>query len=431
MLTRRQVSTLRGSQPPSNNSQQKEATRIKGEKGEATESAILTGTQESNENESSSGIVEQKEVKSIEIDDPNEIRSVAFVADGQYIVSGGGEGKIRRWQVKNGKKVARIPMDAGSFIWDMAVSPDGRWIVSGTGSGQVIVWNAVTHELVNGFKGHDTSVFTVDVSPDATKIVTGSDDETACVWSFSTGQRLLGPFKHDYHVIVVKFSPDGRLIATATQCHNSVRLYDSQDDHLVNFPIEVTWCSNQSLAWLRDSKQLFALSHDGNVHGLDVSTRTTLSKRPIHSNIELRCVSLATNGAFIAVSDDSSVSFWDTTTHEQIGSINSYPARVDAMAISANYDLVTGGGKKIILQNLRGILPSPYCDDVSVPASKMDAWNALFIDYNRCSKFGVWRLKKILSKRQTSFFVHSMSIRVRLSLSLFRLSNIYVHQRKK
>ena len=98
MLTRRQVSTLRGSQPPSNNSQQKEATRIKGEKGEATESAILTGTQESNENESSSGIVEQKEVKSIEIDDPNEIRSGGPDTNGCWKLYLG-HGSLTRWKV--------------------------------------------------------------------------------------------------------------------------------------------------------------------------------------------------------------------------------------------------------------------------------------------------------------------------------------------
>ena len=375
MLTRTQESTLRGNRPSSGDGRQKEATRNKGEKGEATESAILTGIQESDENEpSSSLVVEQKEEDPIEIDVPQWIESVAFLADGEHIVTGGGEGKIRRWQVKNGKKVARIPMDAGSFIWNMAVSRDGKWIVSGTDRGQVRVWNAATHELVNGFKGHNNSVNAVDVSPDATKIATGSNGETACVWSLSSGQRLLGPFKHDYYVVAVKFSPDGRLIATATLGHNSVRIYDSQDGHLlVDFSIQVPSNNNQSLAWVSDSNQLFALSQDGNIHCVDVSTPTTLFKWPIHSNNSPRCISLASNGTFIAASDDSSVSFWDTTTHERIGPVIHYPARVDAMAISANYDLATSGGTKFILQNLRDILPSSYFDGVSVPALKINA----------------------------------------------------------
>ena len=95
MLTRRQESTLSGSQPSSSNSQQKpeEATRIQGEKGEATESGILTGIQESNENKSFS-IIEQREEKLIEINGPYLVWSVAFLADGEHVVSGGHDGKI-------------------------------------------------------------------------------------------------------------------------------------------------------------------------------------------------------------------------------------------------------------------------------------------------------------------------------------------------
>ena len=318
-LTRRQDSTRRGKEPSnsSSNSQQKEARRIKDEKGETTESAILTRTQESNENESSSSVVEQKKVKSIEIDARYDVNSVAFLADGD-IVSGGSEGKIRHWQVKDGKEVG-TPMNAGSAVRNMAVSPDGKWIVSGSSSGQVTVWNAKTHELVNGFKGHDEGVYVVDLSPDATKIATGSYDKTVCIWSLSTRQRLLGPFEHPNWVIAVKFSPDGRLIATVTFRRKSVRIYDSQDGRLlVNFPIQVSSSlSNQSLAWVRDSKQLFVLSRDGNIHRLDVSSRTTLfNLGPTHGYNFAKCISLASNGTFIAASADSSVSFWDTATHQ-------------------------------------------------------------------------------------------------------------------
>ena len=65
------------------------------------------------------------------------------------------------------------------------------------------------------------------------------------------------------------------------------------------------------------------------------------------------------------------------------------------MAISASHDLATGGGTKVTLRSLLDILPSAYFDDVSVPASKIDAWNALFIDYNSNSKSGARGLKHV------------------------------------
>ena len=95
-----------------------------------------------------------------------------------------------------------------------------------------------------------------------------------------------------------------------------------------------------------------------------MSTGTTLLKWAIHSSDEASCIALASNGTFIAASADSSTSFWDTTTHEQIGSVIKHTHGVWSMAISANYNLVTGGDKKITLSALT--FPSRYFDNVRV-----------------------------------------------------------------
>ncbi|KAI9571077.1 WD40-repeat-containing domain protein [Boletus coccyginus] len=315
---------------------------------------------ESSEISSSSSIVHREEATPIIIDGRDYIYSVAALVDGKHVVSGGVEGKIQRWRIEDGGEVG-TPMDAGSAVLSIAVSRDGKLIISaGTESGWVTVWNAETHSKVTGFKAHNDYVRAVDVSPDATKIMTGSDDKTACVWSLSTGEQLLGPLEHSNWVVAAKFSPDGCLIATATEC-NSVCVYDSQNGSLlVKFPIKVNSWLNQSLAWASDSKQLFALSHNGYIHHVDVSAKTTLSKWLIHGTNNPTCITLASNGTFIAASENLSISLWDTTTHEQIGAVIEYTHSVLSMAISSNYDLVTSGGKKITLRALCGFLPSHY-----------------------------------------------------------------------
>jgi WD40 repeat protein len=282
-----------------------------------------------------------------------------------YVVSGGRPGKIRRWRTENGKEVG-TPMDAGGTVYDIAVSQDGKWVVSVTQSGLVTVWNAESHSKVTEWKAHHREVRGVDVSPDGTRIASGSEDKTLCVWSLSTGERLLDPLQHDQTVVVVKISPNGRLIATGNP---GVRIYDSRNgDLLVEFPVHVNSGLNQSLAWARDSKQLFALSSDGTVYCLDVPTGKALSKWAIHSDKGTMCIALASNGTFITVSANSSVSFWDTTTHEQIGSVIEHTHDVLSMGISSNYDLVTGGDKRITLRGLCDILPSRYFDNVRVSA---------------------------------------------------------------
>ena len=331
------------------------------DEGHGKTSEILTGTQGSNENGGSQ----------IEIDCGQDIYSVAFLTNGNDIVGGGKEETIRRWRGEDGNEVGEpMATGSGSGVSNVAVSRDGKWIVSGTTSGQVMIWNSESHAKENVFGGHDKDVYAVDVSPDATTIATGLEDRTVCVWSF-TGQRLLGPLKHDWAVPAVRFSPDGRLLATATWDRESVRIYDIHDGRLLaDAPIRVNSPFNQSLAWLSNSREIFALSHDRNIHHLDVFAGRTLSKWAIRRNSRPECIVLASNGAFVAASTGSAVSFWDTTTHDQICSVIRHPANVWSMAISENYDLVLGGERKITLRCLFGVVPSCYMDDhVSVSPS--------------------------------------------------------------
>ncbi|KAI9456181.1 WD40-repeat-containing domain protein [Boletus coccyginus] len=318
---------------------------------------MLMKTQESSEIGSSSSTIHQEEAKPIVIDGRDYIYSVAVLVDGKHVVSGGEEGKIRRWRIEDGGEVG-TPMDAGSAVFNIAVTRDGKRIVSVTRACSVMVWNAGTRSKATEFKAHGEWVRAVDISPDSTKIATGSDDFTACVWSLSTGEKLLR-LKHDNYVVATKFSPDGRLFATATFIHNSVRVYDSRNGSLlVDFPVTVNSAGNQSLVWASDSKQLFVLSHDGYIHHIDVSAKTTLSKWLIHGTNNPACIALASNGTFIAASENSSVSLWDTTTHEQIGAVIEYTHTICSMAISSNYDLVTSGDKKITFRALCDTLPS-------------------------------------------------------------------------
>ena len=296
--------------------------------------------------------------KMVEIDGQDIIWSVAFLVDGRHVVGGGLESKIRRWRVDDGVEEEGTPMDAGEWVCDIAVSQDGKWIVCGTWTGEVRVWNAETHERVTKFTAHSNRVRAVDVSSDSTKIATGSNSGIACVWSLSTGEQLLDLLEHGQYVSAVKFSPHRHLIATGS--NDSVRIYDSQDGCLfVDVPIGVISSSSQSLAWSSNGVQLFVLSSDDHIHCLDTSTGTTLSQWPVHGNDSM-CIALASNDAFIAAAFRSSISFWDTTTYNQIGSIQ-HTADIGCMAISANYELVISSDEKISLCNLSNILPSSYC----------------------------------------------------------------------
>ena len=99
-----------------------------------------------------------------------------------------------------------------------------------------------------------------------------------------------------------------------------------------------------------------------------------LSRWSIHTGTNPGCNVLASNGTFIAASNDSSVSLWDATTLERIGSIISHTDDVVSMAISANYDLAVAGNNAITLRNTCDVLPTSYYEDIIAHVWNICRW---------------------------------------------------------
>ncbi|KAG9308494.1 WD40-repeat-containing domain protein [Chiua virens] len=328
---------------------------------EAIEIVMLTRT--STNTSRGSVVPTQNESKFIKIDIQGDIRSVAFREDGEQFMTAGDGNGLQVWKTESGRQVRMVTNDVGKRVFDIVVSRDRSWAVSGTwfdGSGTLTVLDVERQRVVSTLNGHFSGVYAVDVSPNGKKILTGSHDRTAVVWSSSSGKKLL-TVKHDYAVFAAKFSPNGRLFAIAAWRYASIQIHDTDDGRLLgNFKIEVNASLNRSIAWHHDSKQLFALSCDGYIHHLDVSTWSTVSKWRIHSDHLPRCIIFASNFAYIAASANSSVSFWDTLTHKQIGFPIEHAHTVESVAVSANHHMVTIAGRTMTLRNLHDSIPAHY-----------------------------------------------------------------------
>src|SRR6266702_3612792 len=75
----------------------------------------------------------------------------------------------------------------GGLVNSIALSSDGQRIVSGSHDGKIRVWNAMTGEtMAVPFSGHSNWVASVAFSPDGQHVVSGSYDQTIRVWNAMT-----------------------------------------------------------------------------------------------------------------------------------------------------------------------------------------------------------------------------------------------------
>jgi WD40 repeat protein len=170
----------------------------------------------------------RKPLPRIDHPDALEAVSLAFSPDGRTLASGGQNGGIQLWDLRE-RRASQTLLHGGGPIWAVAYLRNGKQIATGGADHEICRWDPATGKHLDSLSGHEHLVLSLAYSPDGSLLASGSYDKTLKVWDVATG-KLLQTLDLGGWVSSLAFSPDGRTLAAGLTAKTAaLRLFHVSD----------------------------------------------------------------------------------------------------------------------------------------------------------------------------------------------------------
>jgi len=270
------------------------------------------------------------------------------------------DGSLRLWNLESGVQIGNGWRDddddddggggsdrRSAEVWIIALSPNGKTVASASFDGKVRLWDVKMEKVVAKWTGHADIVRSLCWSVDGERVVSGSHDGTMSVWDVESGDTVLGPIKTGHQVVcAVIYSPDTTKIATSGGDENALKIWDAKTGNLlsrIKHDDDV-----RSLAWTSDQKKIIFGDYNGSIRIFDTSTWQQIAILEGHTSI-VSSLSLFQNDRLLAsASYDETARLWNLDANLPVGPPIQHedPGRgagVSSAAISADgKQLLTG-----------------------------------------------------------------------------------------
>ena len=142
--------------------------------------------------------------------------AVEFMRDGKTILSAWDDGKIRAYTPESGQMKYTIHDAHCKGVTALAATSNSKRIISGGGEGQVRVWDVIGKEykMANAMKEHKGSVTSIKVRSKDSQCVTSSIDGTCIIWDLERFVRNQIIFANTMFKVVC-YRPDESQVITA------------------------------------------------------------------------------------------------------------------------------------------------------------------------------------------------------------------------
>lgn len=295
------------------------------------------------------------------------VSSLALNVHKNMIASAGRSSSIMFWDMLTGEPVGPALTGHGDQVNSLAFSPDGQWLASGSSDNTIIVWDVERRKIRYQNIGHNETVNGVAFSPDGIILASSSNDDTVRFWEATSGQPITGT--QSYTVTSSTTWQIGEIFGGA-QLSDSDELPDeaglSQGLLTLTNSDEILEAIShendvRAVAFSADGSLLASGSNDKTVILWDVTTGRPIARPLTRHTDKILSVAFSPDGTLLATgSDDDEIILWDMASRQPRGlPLIKHVDRVSSLAFSPDGKLLASGSQDatIILWDLESSQP--------------------------------------------------------------------------
>jgi len=243
------------------------------------------------------------------------IVAAAISPDAKLLVTGSGDGTLRRWDAADLELQTTIAAHE-SWLFSVAFSADGTLIATGGGDSLVKLWDAATMQPRGTLSGHQDDVHAVLFRPTGSTLISAGDDKTIRIWDLELQQEQCVLRGHSRPIPSLALSPDGRTLASGGR-DGLVVLWDLQTRRQLRI-LRGHAADVNAVAFSPNGELLASASYDRDVRVWDVATGRLRRVLSGHGD-RVFTVRFSPDGLCLASgSGDGSVRLWDLHDLEKV-----------------------------------------------------------------------------------------------------------------
>ena len=290
------------------------------------------------------------------------VSSIAFSADGKFIVSGGIlDSKVKVFNLQNLNQVFTMSGHK-SGVRTVAFCPDGR-LFSGSDDKTIKIWNWEKCQEIKTLNLHSNAVTSIAWSRNSKYFASVSDDKTIYIED-TENNEIMTINGHDSYVQYVSFSDDNEYIVSAG-CDKKSKVWKldkafkaNHDNTNIPYTYFTGHDDHVTCAQFNPQNEILATGgRDGKIMLWNYKTKESIYDIAAHSSGTLYGVSLAfsPDGNFLASGGpDHLIKIWHVKTGQQLATLLGHSKAVTSIAFSLDREiLVSGSGDGTIKLWLR------------------------------------------------------------------------------